>query len=78
MTTLNVINHTNNKIANWFKNSKTDFNVTGEGVASIENDQFVINYEEDGVEKKWSTAFYPEYLEFNKDYFFNVWMEEAN
>lgn len=76
MTTL--INKTNEKLNNWYKKAKIDYNLIGSAKATIENGKFIINYTENGISKKWSTVFYPEYLEFGTDYFFNVWMEEAN
>lgn len=76
MTTL--INNTNAKLNNWYKNAQLDYNVTGSATAKIENGKFVITYTENGETKVWSTVFYPEYLDFGFDYFFNVWMEEVN
>lgn len=76
MTTL--INYTNNKLTNWYKNANIDYNVIGSGKAKIENGEFIINYIENGVEKVWSMCYYPEYaIESGLDYFYNVWMEQA-
>jgi hypothetical protein len=76
MTTL--INITNEKLNNWYKNAKIDYNVIGSGFLTIENNTATINFTENGVSKTWSMPFYPEYAEFGNDYIFNVWMEEAN
>lgn len=76
MTT--ILNITNEKLNNWYKNAKLDYNVIGGGKSKIENGNFIINYIENGVSKTWSMAFYPEYLEFGSSYFFNVWAEQAN
>lgn len=82
MKTLNtqaIEKYTDNKIANWYKNAKEDYNVIGEGKTIIENNIITVNYKENGVSKVWSMAFYPEYvIENGLDYFYNVWMEEAN
>jgi len=72
-----IINHTNEKLNNWYKNAKIDYNVKGSASCKIENGSFIINYTENGVSKVWSMAFYPEYLEFGLDYFYNVWGEQA-
>lgn len=76
MTTL--LNATNERLNNWYKNARIDYNVIGSATADIENGKFIINYTENNVSKVWSMVFYPEYLEFGNDYFFNVWMEQAN
>lgn len=74
----NLINITNGKLNNWYENVKFDYNVIGSAKAKIENGKFIINYTENGVKKEWSMDFYPEYLEFGTDYFYNVWMEETS
>ena len=76
MTTL--INYTNNKLNNWYTNAKLDYGVIGSATCKIVGNEFIVNYTEDGVSKKWSMAFYPEYvLDNGMDYFFNVWAEDA-
>lgn len=79
MTIQNAINNTNNKIANWYKNAKLDYNVNGAGTAHYNKNQneVVVEYKEDGVQKTWSMAFYPEYIENGIDYIYNCWSEEA-
>jgi len=77
-TMKNLINYTNKRLANWYDNAKLDYNVIGNGVARIENNEFIIDYVENGISKTWKMCFYTEYLtELEKDYFFNVWMQEA-
>lgn len=76
--TTQVINHTNNKLNNWYKNAKLDYNVDGSANTEIVGDEIKINYTENGVSKVWSMVFYPEYVSENGlDYFFNIWMEQA-
>jgi len=78
MTTQAIENHTNNKIANWYKNAKIDYNVIGEGKAEIKDNNIVVNYIENGVKKTWSTAFYMDYIKENGiDFFYNIWESEA-
>lgn len=73
-----LINRTNDKLKNWYKNAKLDFNIDGFGTTKIEGNEIKIQYTEDGNTKTWSMAFYPEYVKENGlDYFFNVWMEDA-
>lgn len=74
----NLIQFTNVKLANWYKNAKLDCNVSGSGTAKIEENKFIINYIENGVSKEWSTYFCDEYLRTqSKEYFYTVWMEQA-
>ena len=76
--TTQIENYTNNKLNNWYKNAKLDYNVTGFGTTKIEGNEIKIDFTENGVSKTWSMAFYPEYVTDNGlDYFFNVWSEEA-
>jgi hypothetical protein len=75
----NLINLTNAKLNNWYKNAKLDYNVDGSATARIENGSFIIDYVENGIAKTWSMCFYPEYVqELDADYFYNVWSSEAN
>ena len=79
MTTQNAINYTQEKITAWYKDAKKDYNVNGSGTAhynKVEN-EVVVEYIEDGVQKTWSMAFYPEYLENGIDWIFNCWSELA-
>lgn len=69
-----LIQTTNAKLDNWYKNAKIDYNVEGNGKSKIENEMFIIEYTENGVTKTWQTPFYPE---LDNDFYFNVWMEEA-
>lgn len=73
-----IQNYTNNKLNNWYKNAKIDYNLTGFGTTKIMGNEIKIDFTENGVSKTWSMAFYPEYATDNGlDYFFNVWSEEA-
>ena len=73
-----LINYTNARLKNWYKNAKLDYNVTGSATARIENNTFIIDYVENGISKTWQMCFYVEYLDCMEiDYFYNVWMEEA-
>ena len=73
-----IITTTNQKLNAWYKNAEIDFDIKGSAQAKIENNNFIINYTENGVSKKWQTPFYPEYADFGEDYFFRCWAEEAN
>ena len=77
-TERNLIEITNNNIANWYDAAKEDFNVNGFGSASIQGDEFVVNYTENGVENKWSMYYHESYISENGlNWFYNVWCEEA-
>jgi hypothetical protein len=77
--TTQIENFTNNKLANYYKNAKLDYNVVGSATTKIEDNKITIKCTENGVDKVWSMAFYKEYvLDNGLDYFFNVWMEEQN
>jgi len=83
-TTLNKINmliaHTNMRLVGWYENAKLDYNVDGVGSTKVDldNNEIIIDYTENGVEKTWSVAFYVEYLESESiNYFYNVWMEQS-
>lgn len=71
-----LIQHTNQKLKNWYDNAKLDYDVIGTAKAVIENGLFIINYTENGIQKKWSVPFYTEYLSLDINYFFNVWSEQ--
>ncbi len=74
----NLINYTNAKLNNWYKNAKLDYNVDGFATTKIENGTITINYTENGVSKVWSMPFYIEYVMDNGlDYFYRVWQDEA-
>ena len=73
-----VINFTNNKLINWYKEAKTNHNVIGSATTSIEGDEVKIAYTENGVAKTWSMSFYTEYVIDNGlSFIFDVWAEEA-
>ncbi len=73
-----VINTTNQKISEWYTKAAVDCGVVGQGACRIEGDQIIVDYTENGEEKTWSMAYYPEYVEDNGvNYFYNVWEEEA-
>ena len=74
----NLINYTNERLNNWYKNAKQDFNVVGSATCKIEGNGFIVNYTENGVSKTWSMAFYPEYVSENGlNYFFDCWSAEG-
>ena len=76
MATANkIINFTNSKLENYYKNAKIDFNINGSAITTIEGGLITIECTEDGFTSFWSTAFYLEYAENNLDYFFNIWSE---
>ena len=80
MTTLenNLIRFTNNKLSNWYKNAKIDYDVDGSATCKIINDRIIVDYIENNVSKTWSMCYYPEYvLENGMSYFYNVWTEEG-
>jgi hypothetical protein len=73
-----LIEYTNNRIANWYYNAKKDYGVIGHGKVRFTEDSVIVDYVENGKEKTWSMAFYPEYLKEQKiDWVFNCWMELA-
>lgn len=76
--TTQVEKHTNNRLKNWYKNAKLDYNVIGFGTTKIEGDRIKIEYTENDISKTWSMVYYDEYaVESGLDYFFNVWSEQA-
>lgn len=74
----NIINYTNERLINWYKNAKQDYNIVGNGVLRFDGDNAVIDYTENGVSKTWSMYFCEEYISNGIDWIFNVWMEQAN
>jgi hypothetical protein len=73
-----LANYTNSRIENWYRNAKLDYGVTGHGKVRFGENEVFIDYTENGVEKTWSMAFYPEYILNNGiSYIFDVWMDEA-
>ena len=73
-----VISYTNTKLVSWYINAKSDYNVTGSGQLRFTEDSAIIEYIENGQQKTWSMAFYPEYLQEQKiDWVYNCWMELA-
>ncbi len=71
-----LISHTNQKLANWYNNAMIDYNVEGTASASIQGDEFIIIYTENGITKKWSTYFHGSYLsELSNDFFYDAWSE---
>ena len=73
-----VIDYTNHRLKNWYATAKADYGVTGEAKAYIKGDLFVIDYTENGVSRRWTAVYYPEYLSNGNDYFFNCWSELAS
>ena len=79
MTIQNMIEYTNDRILNWYRNAKREYGVIGAGKAHYNkgNDSVVIEYTENGISSTWEMAFYPEYLSNGKDWVFNCWSELA-
>lgn len=77
MTTQQMIDYTNVRLNKWYANAKLDYNITGSATCRVEGDLFIVDYTENGVSASWSMGFYEEHLGNGKDYFFNVWSEEA-
>lgn len=72
-----LIRHTDNKLKGWYKLAKEDYGVVGSGKTRVKGDEIFIDYVENGKKRVWSMAFHIEYLEYGADYFYNVWMEQA-
>lgn len=72
-----IIEYTNNRLNDWYKNSKIDHNITGAGIVGYheKHDRFQIIYTENGI-TGWFNLY--NYKDEPIDYLFNVWMEEAN
>ena len=71
-----VINYTNKRIEEWYKNALINYNVKGRGVAHYDKkeNKVVVEYVEDGKQKKWEMAYYPEYVTENRiDWIFDCW-----
>lgn len=79
MTIQDIINYTNEKIVNWYKNAKEDYGVIGKGKTSYdaENNEIIVKYYENGEAKKWSMAFYPEYISNGISWVYDCWQELA-
>lgn len=79
MTIQDAINNTNAQIVGWYKNAEIDYNVIGSGKAyyNKSNNEVVVDYVENGVEKTWSMAFYEEYLENGINWIYYCWSELA-
>jgi hypothetical protein len=60
-----MIQFTNAKIEAWYKEAFNSYGVKGAGKAHYNkaNDEVVVEYTENGKQKTWKMAFYPEYLE---------------
>ena len=69
-----LINYTNERLANWYKSVKTNYGVDGTATAEIKGNEFIVNYVEDGVEAAWSSCYYVEYLkDLDIGYYFDNW-----
>ena len=81
MTTLiqTMIENTNSRILNWYENAKIDYGVIGSGSTHYnkKENKIVVEYIEDGEQKTWEMAFYPEYLENGINWVFDCWAELA-
>lgn len=80
LTIIDIINHTNVKLENWYKNAKLDYNVDGSGVASYnaEEKKVIVEYTENGETNMWSMYYIPEYATtHNINWVFDCWSELA-
>lgn len=73
----NVVNYTDERIINWYKNAKIDYNVNGSGKTHYNHStkEIVVEYVENGVRNTWKMCFYPEYVQYGLDWVFNCWAE---
>ena len=74
-----IINYTNKRIENWYKNVLIDYNVKGSGNAHYnqKESKIVVEYIEDGIMKEWEMYFVPEYLTNGIDWIFDCWSSLA-
>lgn len=79
MTINEIIKHTDSRIEEWYVSAKRDYNVKGAGKAHYnkKENSIVVEYTENGVQKTWSMAFYPEYISNGINWIFNCWSELA-
>ena len=66
----------NSLLVRWYENAKIDYNVDGSAVASIELNDLVINYTENGVEKVWRMCYLYD-LTSGAEYYYDMWCIEA-
>jgi hypothetical protein len=75
-----VVEYTNLRIQNWYKEVKRTYGVIGSGVCSYNESTktMTVEYVEDGNTEVWEMPFYPEYAkEQSIDWVFNCWSELA-
>jgi hypothetical protein len=75
-----VVEYTNLRIQNWYKEVKRTYKVIGSGVCSHNESTktMTVEYVEDGNTEVWEMPFYPEYAkEQSIDWVFNCWSELA-
>jgi hypothetical protein len=74
-----VLHHTQNRIDEWYVEVKEEYGVNGSGTVHYnkKNHEVVVEFKEDGKQKQWSMAFYPEYLENGINWIFDCWAELA-
>ena len=79
MTIQEVINHTDSRIEDWYLTVKREYGVKGAGKTHYnkKENSIVVEYTENGVQKTWSMAFYPEYLSNGINWVFDCWSELA-
>ncbi len=70
----NLVNYTNERLANWYLNAEKDFGVIGAATAKFydEMEMIAIESEENGIISVLEVHYV---LDQDKDYAFNVWME---
>ena len=69
-----VINHTNERLSNWYKEAK-EYGINGGAIAFLHNSQIVIDYSENGVNARFILD---QWQNESIDYVFNVWSEDAD
>lgn len=79
ITIEDVITFTDNMIVDWYKDVLRDYGVKGAGKTHYnkKENEIVVEYAEDGVQKTWKMAFYPEYLSNGIKWVFRCWCELA-
>jgi len=74
-----MIAHTNERINAWYESTLEFHGLEGKGFATYNEaeNKVTVEYTEEGEDKVWSMAFYPEYISNGFNYVYNCWMEQA-
>ena len=71
-----VLEYTNKKLKNWYKNTLEDYGIIGQGFATLEESgTILIAFTESGVTNTYSVDFWQDE---NIDYVFEMWAENAS